>query len=145
MPSEKRKPLSPKQRRFVQEYLLHLNATKAAELAGYKNPNKQGPRLLVNVGIAQAIKAAMDDVQKRTEITADLIVQETWTNYQRCVKAEKFAAANKSLELLGRHVGAFPNKHEHSGPNNEPIPITIIRFNHHKPADAAPNPVQGGG
>ena len=56
------------------------------------------------------------------------MVQETWKNYQRCVEAEEFSAANKALELLGRHTGAFPNKHEHSGPNGDAIPITFIEF-----------------
>jgi hypothetical protein len=65
---------------------------------------------------------------ERTEITTDLVVQETWNNYQRCVEAEEFGAANKALELLGRHTGAFPNKHEHSGPNGSAIPITFIEL-----------------
>lgn len=145
--SENRQLLTAKQKRFVEEYLVDFNATKAAERAGYSKKTARfiGAENLTKPNIQAAIQEQIQARAARTEITADLIVQETWTNYQRCVKAEKFAAANKSLELLGRHVGAFPNKHEHSGPNNEPIPITIIRFNRHKPADAAPNPVQGGG
>ena len=138
-------PLSPKQQRFVQEYLIDLNATAAAERAGYKNPNKQGPRLLVNVGIAQAIKIALEGRKTRTEITTDLIVQETWTTYKQASAAGKYVAAAALLGLLGRHTGAFPNKHEHSGPNNGPIPITIVRFHCHTSADAAPAAVQGAG
>lgn len=51
--------LTPKQRVFVEHYLISWNATEAARQAGYAEPNKQGPRLLVNVGIAEAIQARL--------------------------------------------------------------------------------------
>lgn len=60
--------LTPKQQRFVDEFLLDLNATAAAKRAGYKQPNKQGPRLLVNVGIAEAIARAQAQRAHRAEI-----------------------------------------------------------------------------
>ena len=31
------------------------------------------------------------------------------------------SVANKALELLGRHAGMFPNRHEHTGKDGEPI------------------------
>ncbi len=49
--------LTDKQRAFIEAYLDCLNATEAARRAGYAKPNKQGPRLLVHVGI----RAAVDD------------------------------------------------------------------------------------
>lgn len=56
-------PLSDKQQRFVDEYLDCLNATEAARRAGYKHPNKQGPALLVNLGIAAHVAVGL---RKRT-------------------------------------------------------------------------------
>lgn len=49
--------LSGMQRRFLVEYLSaeRPNATAAAEKVGYKTPNKQGPRLLKNPKIREAI------------------------------------------------------------------------------------------
>lgn len=46
------------QQMFVDAYIgkANGNATKAATLAGYTHPNQQGPRMLVNVGIQDAIK-----------------------------------------------------------------------------------------
>lgn len=72
------KPLSAKQQRFVEEYLKDLNATKAAIRAGYaaKNADVTGPRMLGNVGIAEAIAAAKEARSARTEITADRVLQE---------------------------------------------------------------------
>jgi len=53
--------MNNKQRVFVEEYLSCFNATEAARRAGYAYPNKQGPRMLVNVGIQEAIKARIDE------------------------------------------------------------------------------------
>jgi hypothetical protein len=87
--------LTTRQETFVREYLIDLKATAAA-LAGYKQPNMQGPRLMVNDGIAAATKLALAERNQRTEISVDLVVQETWANYQRCVAAEEYGAANKA-------------------------------------------------
>lgn len=51
--------LTGRQRVFVEAYLDCLNATEAARRAGYAEPNKQGPRLLVNVGIRAALDAGL--------------------------------------------------------------------------------------
>lgn len=48
--------LTPKQQKFKDYFLIYLNATKAAELAGYAHPNKRGPELLKNPQIADAIE-----------------------------------------------------------------------------------------
>ena len=72
------KKLTPKQKRFVDEYLIDLNATQAAIRAGYspKTANEQGARLLANVSIAQTIQKAMQDREQRTEITQDRVLLE---------------------------------------------------------------------
>ena len=51
--------LNMKQRVFVEHYLTCWNATEAARLTGYAHPNKQGPALLVNLGIQAQIAARM--------------------------------------------------------------------------------------
>ncbi|RWN65178.1 MAG: terminase small subunit [Mesorhizobium sp.] len=52
--------LTPKQARFVREYLINLNATQAAIRTGYskKGAATAGPRLLENPEIIGAIDAA---------------------------------------------------------------------------------------
>lgn len=72
------KPLGPKQARFVEEYLVDLNATQAAIRAGYsaKNADVTGPRLLVNVGIASAVAKAQEKRSERLEITLDKWIRE---------------------------------------------------------------------
>lgn len=55
--------LNAKQRVFLETYLRTWNATRAAEAAGYSHPNKQGPRLLVHVGIQAAIRERLNELQ----------------------------------------------------------------------------------
>jgi phage terminase small subunit len=71
-------PLTPKQQRFVDEYLIDLNATQAAIRAGYsaKNADKIGPELLGKTRVAEAIRRAKEKRSARTEIKADRIVKE---------------------------------------------------------------------
>jgi phage terminase small subunit len=70
--------LSPKQRRFVEEYLIDLNATQAAIRAGYspKTADKQGSQLLANTRVSACIKMAMAERSKRTGITQDRVLEE---------------------------------------------------------------------
>lgn len=70
--------MTPKQERFVQEYLIDLNATQAAIRAGYseKTANEQGARLLANVSVRSAVEEAKADRAERTHITQDRVLQE---------------------------------------------------------------------
>ena len=53
--------MTEKQKRFVEEYLIDLNATQAAIRAGFsvRTANEQGSRMLANVSIQTAISKAM--------------------------------------------------------------------------------------
>lgn len=67
-----------KQQLFAREYLIDLNATKAAERAGYspKSAYSQGHRLLKNVEIKAEINRLMLRRGERLDITADKVLQE---------------------------------------------------------------------
>lgn len=70
--------LTEKQQRFVDEYLIDLNATQAAIRAGYsvKTANEQGAQNLAKVSIQQAIAEQMADRSRRTGVNQDRIVLE---------------------------------------------------------------------
>lgn len=70
--------LTPKQKRFIEEYLIDLNASAAAIRAGYKsnNPDVDGYKLLVKPSIQAAIQKAMNERAERTGITADKVLSE---------------------------------------------------------------------
>lgn len=78
-PQEQQMPgLTPKQERFVQEYLIDLNATQAAIRCGYseKTANREGTRLLSNAVIAEAIDAATKERAAKLDITAERVLKE---------------------------------------------------------------------
>lgn len=70
--------LTPKQMRFVDEYLVDFNATQAAIRAGYspKTAAAAAARLLRNVNIQAEIARRQKDLQKRTEVSQDRVVKE---------------------------------------------------------------------
>ena len=70
--------LTPKQIRFVDEYLVDFNATQAAIRAGYspKTAAAAAARLLRNVNIQAEIARRQKDLQRRTEVTQDRVVKE---------------------------------------------------------------------
>ena len=144
--------LTPKQQRFVEEYLIDLNATQAAIRAGYseKTANEQGSRLLANVSISEAIAEAKNKRAERTEITQDYVLSNIQKVIERCMQQEavqardgspllvegpegnlaclfefKEAGALKGLELLGKHLGMFKDKIEHTGKDGGPIDLSL--------------------
>jgi phage terminase small subunit len=72
--------LTPRQQRFVEEYLVDLNATRAAERAGYSaaTSNEQGARLLAKASITAAVEALQEERARRTGITADKVLMRWW-------------------------------------------------------------------
>lgn len=70
--------LTAKQQRFVDEYLIDLNATQAAIRAGYskKTAQVQSARLLSNVMVSQYLAKRRNDLQGRVEISQDMVLRE---------------------------------------------------------------------
>jgi phage terminase small subunit len=70
--------LNAKQQRFVDEYLIDLNATQAAIRAGYspRTAKQQGARLLTDDDIAAAVAAGQNRVAAKAEITAERVLRE---------------------------------------------------------------------
>lgn len=180
--------LTPKQKIFVDEYLVDLNATRAYK-AAYPSCKKEetinaaASRMLRNVKVKEYIEQRMKDREKRTEINQDKVLQElakiafaNGTDFAKVVeksfmkpifdkdgtkineeevfykdveliptddlpeekkkaisaiKQTKFGIAIescdkvKALELLGRHLGMFTDKVEHSGNISNEVNIVI--------------------
>lgn len=70
--------LTAKQARFIEEYLIDLNASAAARRAGYteKRANAVGYDLLTKADIQQAIQAAQRQRSASTGITAARVIKE---------------------------------------------------------------------
>ena len=133
--------LTAKQERFVEEYLVDLNATQAAIRAGYseKTARSVGSENLAKPDIAAAITEAKKNRSKRTGIDQDYVLTNIVETLERCKQAKpvlnadgtrvmvetadgeiapafKFDAANvlKSAELLGKHLAMFTDKVDHT-------------------------------
>jgi phage terminase small subunit len=129
--------LTPKRKLFVQEYLKDLNAAGAYKRAGFAVRNDhvaavEGARLLTNPDIAAAVTAAQAARARKLDIDAAWVLRRLVRNANRAAQAVPVrdrdgnatgeyeyqgAVVNKSLELIGKHVGMFRERveHEHSG------------------------------
>lgn len=129
--------LTPKQQRFVEEYLIDLNATQAAIRAGYSEKTAKviAAQNLSKLNVQEAIEEAQSKRTERTEITQDYVLTNIQKVIERCMQVQqvdncltqtedgelaqafmfKEQGALKGLELLGKHLGMFKDKVEHSG------------------------------
>ncbi len=132
--------LTARQERFVDEYLVDLNAKQAAIRAGYspKSAHVEGSRLLTNAKVAAAIAAAKRERAEATKIDAEYVLRKLHQIVERCLQEVKpalhsktrlpmkdkngnaiftfnAAGANQALALLGKHtdVGAFEERVHH--------------------------------
>lgn len=146
--------LTPQQSRFVDEYLIDLNATQAYHRAGYKAKGRaaenNASRLLGNAGVQQAIQERMNDRSERTRIDADFVLHGIAKNIKRCEQVEpvtdrngepvmvetetgdiapayKYDATNalKGYELLGKHLKLFTDKVDHSSEDGSMSPKNV--------------------
>lgn len=69
--------LTPKQERFVEEYIRDLNATRAAIRAGYSpnSANQAASHLLTNAKVKAAIDAAKNARAEATRIDAEFVLR----------------------------------------------------------------------
>jgi hypothetical protein len=96
--------LTPKQQRFVAEYVKDLNATQAAIRAGYsaKTAKQIGSRLLTNVDVAAAVAAKQGKIAEKLEITAEALIRDVAEIGDMAKRDGVYASALKSRDMLGR-------------------------------------------
>lgn len=88
-----RDKLTSKQKKFVDEYLLDLNATAAAERAGYSKhtANEQGSQLLRNTNVASELSKRSAEARAKTEFTKEQILSKiasiAFANQNEIIKA----------------------------------------------------------
>lgn len=114
--------LRPKQAAFVAEYLIDLNATKAAIRAGYSESTARAIscEILAKPDIQDAIRDAMQKRAERTGITQDKVLSDIELIKQDAMKSKvdkegdeamvNHAAALKACELQGRHLKMWNDK-----------------------------------
>jgi phage terminase small subunit len=113
----KPKALTPKQRRFVEEYLIDHNATQAAIRAGYSEhtADRQGSRLLKNVEVAAAVATRSEKVTEKADVTTEDIVSGLKKEAEREDEGSSHAARVSAWSHLGKYRGMFTDRSEVSG------------------------------
>ena len=95
------------------------NATAAYARAGYskKGADAGAARLLGNVRVRAEIN------KLTAAAAANAVLDETWVLERLKLEAhgDSPSARVRALELLGKHLGMFIEKHEHFGPGHQPI------------------------
>lgn len=112
-------PLTPKQQRFVEEYLVDLNATQAAVRAGYSEATakQQGSRLLTNVDVAAAVGKGAEVRSEETKIDAAWVLEKAAELHTKALEEKQLSVAKGALDLIGKHIDvqAFREQMQHSG------------------------------
>ncbi|HBF39786.1 MAG TPA: terminase small subunit [Firmicutes bacterium] len=124
--------LNDRQERFCQEYIIDLNGKQAAIRAGYseKTAEQIASRLLRNVKVSARIEELQKKVIDKIGLNQEWVLKELQRVYSRCIVPEEIEkwdyeqrqligtgefmfdskGANRSLELLGKHLGMFADK-----------------------------------
>lgn len=115
--------LTPKQQRFVEEYLIDLNATQAAIRSGYseKTAQQMGSENLLKPVIQKAIEDARKEVSEKALITTEMVVKGLLKEAQDNSEGSTQSARVSAWAHLGKHLGMFKDKIEHTGPSGGPL------------------------
>lgn len=104
--------LTPKQERFIAEYLIDLNATQAAIRAGYsqKTAGSIGQENLKKPEIAAAIAAKQKRLADKYEVTAERVIRELaligFANMLDYVRVDSDGLARVDLSAVDRDQAA---------------------------------------
>jgi phage terminase small subunit len=122
-------PLTPRQMRFCEEYIIDNNDRQAAIRAGYnvKSAKQQGWRLLTYTNVKAYIAKLQDQIRKDNAISIKYVMDNLKSVAERCLQIEPVldktgkmtgtyrfdqAGANRALELMGKQIGMFVQRVE---------------------------------
>ena len=104
--------MTPRQKRFVEEYLVDLNATQAAIRAGYskRTAEQQGHQLLKKTSVSRAIQTGCVKRAERTKLSQDVVINGLLDEAQLKGKGANHGARVAAWTALGKHLGMFEEK-----------------------------------
>lgn len=120
--------LTDKQVKFIDEYMIDMNAAAAYRRAGYDcseaTARANSSRLLTNANIVAEIDKRQQKLQEDAGISAKWVLENLKYVAERCMAPEPMvdkegniiewrfdsSGANKALETIGKHLGMFTEK-----------------------------------
>lgn len=127
--------LNSKQQKFIDEYLIDMNATKAAERAGYsqKTAYSQGQRLLKNVEILTEVQRRQAASSNNAQKTRDDIIEDLERVVNKFLMAGNLTTnALKAIDMLNKMKGWY-------SPDKQEIVHKGLTINYVKPKDEGSN------
>jgi len=121
----KNKKLTNKQKKFIDEYMIDLNASAAYVRAGYspKLSNTNATKLLQNTIIAEEIKKRQELSAIKAEVTREEIISDLKKIKDDCkAKSEWPPHALRAIEILNKMLGFNEaDKHEYTIFKEQPL------------------------
>lgn len=130
--AKREQELTELQQKFVQEYVKDFNATKAAIRAGYSPASAKfyASKLLDDPRIIKAINELTDATQAIAQVKLNINIERVLKELADIAFSRDTRIATKdklkALELLGKHLGMFREKHEISGPDGGVIEVRFV-------------------
>jgi len=111
--------MTPKQKRFCEEYLIDLNATQSAIRAGYskKTADRIGTELLGKTCVSSYLSELIKAQQERTEVTADMVIKElaktAFSDIRKLYRADGSLLSIQELDIdTAASISSFKLKKE---------------------------------
>ena len=122
--------LTPKQQRFVEEYLIDLNATQAAIRAGYsaKTAQEIGSENLSKPMVAKAITEAQEKLSNKAQVTVEMVVQGLLNEAKDLSEGSTQSARVSAWAHLGKHLGMFIDKVQHTGKDGKDLTPPVFNI-----------------
>lgn len=104
--------LTPRQRRFCEEYLIDLNGAAAARRAGFSKAtaSEQAVRLLADVRVRAEVDRLKAERSQRTQVTADAVVSEiaklAFSNMMNYIVIQDDGSYVVDFSMVDRDMGA---------------------------------------
>lgn len=119
--------LNAKQEAFVYEYMKDFNGKQAAIRAGYSHRSAESTSstLLSYPKVKAAVAKFSEAVAEKSKVSVQTIIDGLAEIAFPQAPAVVFPRDRlKAMELLGKHLGMFVERREHSGPGGKAIEVS---------------------
>lgn len=109
--------LTPKEERFVAEYMIDQCGSDAARRAGYspKSARCMAPDILARPRVLKAIERKRAALAKKAEVTAESVARELEEARALAMQEKQTAAAVSAAMGKAKLFGLIVERHKHSG------------------------------